>query len=149
MNDTPITIAGNLVGDPELRFTPAGNAVANFRIASTPKRFNKQTGQFEDEESLFLTCTAWNHMAENLTQTFTKGMRVIVTGNLKQRSYQTKEGENRTAYEITASDVGPSLRYQTGAMTKNPQQQAPQQNQQGQQFQGHSWADTQNTDTPF
>lgn len=118
--DTPITIVGNLVAEPELRFTPNGAAVTNFRIASTPRVYNRETNQFEDGDALFMTCNCWRDMAENVAETLTKGMRVIVTGNLKQRSYQTKEGENRTVYEIDVQDVGPSLRYATAQINRNP-----------------------------
>lgn len=131
-NNTPITMIGNLVGDPELRFTPSGAAVANFRMASTPRTFNKQTNQYEDGEALFLTVNVWRKMAENVAETFTKGMRVIVQGNLKQRSYQNKEGENRTVYEIEADEVGPSLRFSTAQMTRNPQENQAQGGQQQQ-----------------
>ena len=116
--DTPITVVGNLVADPELRFIPSGAAVANFRIASTPRTFNRETNQWEDGEALFLTCNCWRQMAENVAESLTKGMRVIVTGKLKQRSYQTKDGENRTVYEIEVDEVGPSLRYATATVTR-------------------------------
>jgi len=118
--DTPITIVGNLVAEPELRFIPNGAAVTNFRIASTPRVYNRETNQFEDGDALFMTCNCWRDMAENVAETLTKGMRVVVTGNLKQRSYQTKEGENRTVYEIDVQEVGPSLRYATAQVNRNP-----------------------------
>ena len=111
--DTPITVVGNLVADPELRFIPSGAAVANFRIASTPRTFNRETNQWEDGEGLFLTCNCWRQMAENVAESLTKGMRVIVNGRLKQRSYQTREGENRTVFEVEVDEVGPSLKYAT------------------------------------
>ena len=111
--DTPITVVGNLVADPELRFIPSGAAVANFRIASTPRTFNRETNQWEDGEALFLTCNCWRQMAENVAESLTKGMRVIVNGRLKQRSYQTREGENRTVFEVEVDEVGPSLKYAT------------------------------------
>lgn len=120
--DTPITIVGNLVADPELRFIPNGAAVTNFRIASTPRVYNRDTQQFEDGDALFMTCNCWRDMAENVAESLTKGMRVIVTGNLKQRSYQTKEGEQRTVYEIDVHDVGPSLRYATASVTRADRQ---------------------------
>ena len=101
-NETPITVVGNLVADPELRFTPSGAAVANFRIASTPRSFNRETNQFEDGEALFLTCNCWRQMAENVAESLTKGMRVIVQGRLRQRSYQTRDGENRTCLLYTS-----------------------------------------------
>jgi single-strand DNA-binding protein len=108
--DTQITIAGNLVDDPELRFTPAGQPVARFRVASTPRFKDNTTGEWKDGDSLFLTCNVWRQAAENVAESLTRGMRVIVQGRLRQRSYETKEGEKRTVYEIEADDVGPSLR---------------------------------------
>ncbi|MDO5033152.1 single-stranded DNA-binding protein [Corynebacterium sp.] len=116
--DTNITVVGNIVADPELRFTPAGAAVANFRVASTPRRYNQQTNQWEDGEAMFLTCNVWRQAAENVAETLTKGMRVIVTGRLRQRSYQTREGENRTVFEIEVDEVGPSLRYASAQVTR-------------------------------
>ena len=121
-NETPITLIGNLVDDPTLRFTPAGAAVANFRVASTPRVFNKDTNQWEDGEALFLTCNVWRQAAENVAESLTKGMRVIVNGRLKQRSYQTKEGENRTVFEIEIDDVGPSLAFASAQVTRNPRE---------------------------
>ncbi|QNE90371.1 single-stranded DNA-binding protein [Corynebacterium incognita] len=120
--DTNITFVGNLVADPELRFTPAGKAVANFRVASTPRRFNSQTNQWEDGEATFLTCNVWNKAAENVAESLTKGARVVVTGRLRQRSYQTREGENRTVFEIEVDEVGPSLRYATAQVNRNPRE---------------------------
>lgn len=117
-NDTQITIVGNLVDDPELRFTPSGAAVARFRVASTPRTFNRQTNQWEDQESLFLTCNVWRQTAENVAESLQRGMRVIVSGRLKQRSYETKEGEKRTVYEVEADEVGPSLRSATAKVNK-------------------------------
>jgi len=108
--DTQITIAGNLVDDPELRFTPAGQPVARFRVASTPRFLDKNTNEWKDGDSLFLTCNVWRQAAENVAESLTRGMRVIVSGRLRQRSYETKEGEKRTVYEIEVDDVGPSLR---------------------------------------
>src|SRR5580658_1380874 len=108
--DTQITITGNLVDDPELRFTPAGQAVAKFRIASTPRFRDNTTGEWKDGDSLFLTCNVWRQAAENTAESLTRGMRVIVSGRLRQRSYETKEGEKRTVYEVEVDDVGPSLR---------------------------------------
>jgi single-strand DNA-binding protein len=108
--DTQITIAGNLVDDPELRFTPAGQPVARFRVASTPRFKDNQTGEWKDGDSLFLTCNVWRQAAENVAESLTRGMRVIVSGRLRQRSYETKEGEKRTVYEVEVDDVGPSLR---------------------------------------
>ena len=108
--DTQITIAGNLVDDPELRFTPAGQPVARFRVASTPRFRDNSTGEWKDGDSLFLTCNVWRQAAENVAESLTRGMRVIVSGRLRQRSYETKEGEKRTVYEVEVNDVGPSLR---------------------------------------
>ena len=108
--DTQITISGNLVDDPELRFTPAGQPVARFRVASTPRFKDNQTGEWKDGDSLFLTCNVWRQAAENVAESLTRGMRVIVSGRLRQRSYETKEGEKRTVYEVEVDDVGPSLR---------------------------------------
>jgi single-strand DNA-binding protein len=108
--DTQITIAGNLVDDPELRFTPSGQPVAKFRIASTPRYMDRSTNEWKDGDSLFLTCNVWRQAAENVAESLTRGMRVIVSGRLRQRSYETKEGEKRTVYEVEVDDVGPSLR---------------------------------------
>jgi single-strand DNA-binding protein len=108
--DTQITIAGNLVDDPELRFTPAGQPVARFRVASTPRFRDNATGEWKDGDSLFLTCNVWRQAAENVAESLRRGMRVIVSGRLRQRSYETKEGEKRTVYEVEVDDVGPSLR---------------------------------------
>ncbi|MDT9689415.1 single-stranded DNA-binding protein [Streptomyces sp. P9(2023)] len=118
--ETTITIVGNLVDEPELRFTPAGAAVAKFRIASTPRVFNKTTNQWEDGESLFLTCSVWRQAAENAAETLTKGTRVIVQGRLKQRSYEDREQVKRTVYEIDVDEVGPSLLRASAKVTKNP-----------------------------
>lgn len=120
--DTNITVVGNIVADPELRFTPAGAAVANFRVASTPRRYNSQTNQWEDGEAMFLTCNVWRQAAENVAETLSKGMRIIVTGRLKQRSFQTREGENRIVFEIDVDEVGPSLRYATAQVNRNPRE---------------------------
>ncbi|MBK4136997.1 single-stranded DNA-binding protein [Corynebacterium macginleyi] len=120
--DTNITVVGNIVADPELRFTPAGAAVANFRVASTPRRYNSQTNQWEDGEAMFLTCNVWRQAAENVAETLSKGMRIIVTGRLKQRSFQTREGENRTVFEIDVDEVGPSLKYATAQVNRNPRE---------------------------
>ena len=108
--DTPITVVGNLVADPELRFTASGQPVATFRIASTPRIRDNATNEWKDGDSLFLTCNVWRQAAENVAESLQRGMRVIVTGRLKQRSYETKEGEKRTVYEVEVDDVGPSLR---------------------------------------
>jgi single-strand DNA-binding protein len=116
--DTVITLVGNLVDDPELRFTPSGAAVAKFRIASTPRFLDKQTNEWKDGESLFLSCNVWRQAAENVAESLQRGMRVIVQGRLKQRSYETKEGEKRTVYEVEVDEVGPSLRNASAKVTK-------------------------------
>ena len=116
--DTVITIVGNLVEDPNLRFTPSGQAVASFRIASTPRFFDRQSNDWKDGEALFLTCNVWRQAAENCAESLQRGMRVIVQGRLKQRSYETREGEKRTVFEIEVDEVGPSLRYATAKVTK-------------------------------
>ncbi len=120
--DTQITIVGNLVDDPELRFTPNGQAVARFRVASTPRFMDKQTNEWKDGESLFLTCNVWRQAAENCAESLQRGMRVIVQGRLKQRSYETREGEKRTVYEIEADEVGPSLKNATAKVNKTQRQ---------------------------
>ena len=109
---------GNLVDDPELRFTPSGAAVAKFRVASTPRYLDKATNEWKDGESLFLQCQIWRQAAENVAESLTKGMRVILSGRLKQRSYETKEGENRTVFEVEVDEVGPSLRNATAKVTR-------------------------------
>ncbi|MEU8135285.1 single-stranded DNA-binding protein [Streptodolium elevatio] len=116
--DTVITVVGNLTADPELRFTPSGAAVANFTVASTPRTFDRQTNEWKDGEALFLRCSVWRQAAENVAESLQKGMQVIVQGRLKQRSYQTKEGENRTAYELEVDEIGPSLKFATAKVTK-------------------------------
>lgn len=116
--ETVITLVGNLVDDPELRFTPSGAAVANFRVASTPRFYDRQSGEWKDAESMFLTCSVWRQAAENVAESLHKGARVIVHGRLKQRSYETREGEKRTVFEIDVDDVGPSLRSATAKVAK-------------------------------
>ncbi len=116
--DTYITVVGNLVDDPELRFTPSGAAVANFRIASTPRNFDRQTNEWKDGEALFLSCSVWRQAAENVAESLTKGMRVVVQGRLKQRSYETREGEKRTVVELEVEEVGPSLKYATAKVAR-------------------------------
>lgn len=116
--DTQITLVGNLVDDPELRYTPTGQAVAKFRVASTPRRYDQQQGQWVDGDSLFLTCNVWRQAAENVAESLQRGTRVVVTGRLRQRSYETREGEKRTVYEVEADDVGPSLRNASAKVTK-------------------------------
>ncbi len=116
--DTVITVVGNLTADPELRFTPSGAAVANFTVASTPRTFDKNTNEWKDGEALFLRCSVWRQAAENVAESLTRGSAVIVQGRLKQRSYETKEGEKRTVYELDVDEVGPSLRWATAKVTK-------------------------------
>lgn len=116
--DTPITIVGNLVDDPQLRFTQSGQAVASFRVASTPRYRDNQTGEWKDGEALFLTCSVWRQAAENVGESLQRGMRVIVNGRLRQRSYETQQGEKRTVYEVEVDEVGPSLRYASAKVTK-------------------------------
>jgi single-strand DNA-binding protein len=116
--ETVITIIGNLVDDPELRFTPSGAAVANFRVASTPRTFDRQAGEWKDGETLFLSCSVWRQAAENVAESLQRGMKVIVQGRLKQRSFETREGEKRTVFEIDVDEVGPSLRNATAKVTK-------------------------------
>src|SRR3954467_2884767 len=111
--ETTITVVGNLTNDPELRFTPSGSAVANFTVASTPRTFDRQSNEWKDGETLFLRASVWREAAENVAETLTKGMRVIVQGRLKSRSYETKEGEKRTVMELEVDEIGPSLRYAT------------------------------------
>jgi single-strand DNA-binding protein len=116
--DTVITVVGNLTDDPELRFTSSGAAVANFTVASTPRFFDKQTNEWKDGDALFLRCSIWRQAAENVAESLSKGARVIVQGRLKQRSYETREGERRTVYELDVDEVGPSLRYATAKVSK-------------------------------
>ena len=117
--DTQITIVGNLVDDPQLRYTPTGNAVANFRVASTPRFMDRATNEWKDGDSLFLSCNIWRQAAENVAESLQRGMRVIVQGRLRQRSYETREGEKRTVYEIEVDEVGPSLRNASAKVTKS------------------------------
>lgn len=116
--DTVITVVGNLTADPELRFTPSGAAVANFTVASTPRTFDKNTNEWKDGEALFLRCSVWRQAAENVAESLQRGSAVIVQGRLKQRSYETKEGEKRTVYELDVEEVGPSLKFATAKVTK-------------------------------
>src|SRR5687767_4474435 len=116
--DTTITVIGNLTDDPELRFTPSGAAVAKFRVASTPRIMDRQSGEWKDGEPLFLSCSVWRQMAENVAESLSRGARVIVSGRLKQRSYETREGEKRTVYELDVDEIGPSLRYATAKVQK-------------------------------
>jgi single-strand DNA-binding protein len=117
--DTQITIIGNLVDDPELRYTPTGQAVAKFRVASTPRYMDRTTNEWKDGDSLFLSCNIWRQAAENVAESLQRGMRVIVSGRLRQRSYETKEGEKRTVYEVEVDEVGPSLRNASAKVTKS------------------------------
>ena len=120
--ETTITIIGNLVDDPDLRFTPSGAAVANFRIASTPRTFDRQTNEWKDGDALFLSCSVWRQAAENVAESLVKGMRVVVNGRLKSRQYETREGEKRTVFEIEVEEVGPSLKYATAKVTRTTRQ---------------------------
>ena len=153
--ETPITLIGNLTADPDLRFTPSGAAVANFTVASTPRNFDRQTNEWKDGEAMFLNCSVWRQAAENVAESLTKGMRVVVTGRLKSRSYETREGEKRTVFEVEVDEVGPSLRYATAKVTRTPsgggqgsggnwsggnQQGGNQQNAGGQQAGGDNWS---------
>lgn len=130
--ETVITVVGNLVDDPELRFTPSGAAVAKFRVASTPRMFDRQTNEWKDGESLFLTCSVWRQAAENVAESLQRGMRVVVQGRLKQRSYEDREGVKRTVYELDVEEVGPSLKSATAKVTKTT-------GRGGQQGGGSSW----------
>ena len=116
--DTVITVIGNLTGDPELRFTPSGAAVANFTIASTPRQFDRQSNEWKDGDTLFMRCSIWREAAENVAESLTKGTRVIASGRLVQRSYETREGEKRTVVELQVEEVGPSLRYASAKVTR-------------------------------
>ncbi len=116
--DTIITVVGNLTADPELRFTPSGAAVANFTVASTPRIYDRQSGEWKDGEALFLRCSIWREAAENVAESLTRGARVIVSGRLKQRSFETKEGEKRTVMELEVDEIGPSLKYATAKVNK-------------------------------
>lgn len=116
--ETTITVVGNLTADPELRFTPSGAAVANFTVAATPRTFDRQSGEWKDGEALFMRCNIWRQAAENVAESLTRGMRVVVQGRLRQRSYETKEGEKRTVVELEVDEIGPSLRYATAKVNK-------------------------------
>jgi single-strand DNA-binding protein len=116
--DTIITVIGNITGDPELRFTPSGAAVANFTVASTPRQFDRQSNEWKDGETLFMRCSVWRDAAENVAESLQRGTRVIVSGRLKSRSYETKEGEKRTVIEMEVDEVGPSLRYATAKVNR-------------------------------
>ena len=116
--DTVITVVGNLTGDPELRFTPSGAAVANFTVASTPRAFDRQSNEWKDGDTLFMRCSVWREAAENVAESLTKGTRVLVQGRLVQRSYETREGEKRTVVELQVDEIGPSLRYASAKVTR-------------------------------
>src|SRR6266516_4731270 len=116
--ETTITVIGNLTDDPELRFTPSGAAVARFRVASTPRTLDKQSGEWKDGEPLFLSCQVWRQAAENVAESLQRGARVVVQGRLRQRSYETREGEKRTVYELEVDEIGPSLRYATAKVQR-------------------------------
>jgi single-strand DNA-binding protein len=123
--DTQITIIGNLVDDPQLRYTPTGQAVASFRVASTPRFMDRTTNEWKDGDSLFLSCNVWRQAAENVAESLQRGTRVIVSGRLRQRSYETKEGEKRTVYEIEVDEVGPSLRNASAKVVKSTRSTGP------------------------
>ena len=116
--ETTITLVGNLTADPELRFTPSGAAVANFTVASTPRNFDRQTNEWRDGEAMFINCAVWRQAAENVAESLQKGMRVVVQGRLKSRSYETREGERRTVFEIDVDEIGPALKYATAKVTR-------------------------------
>ena len=116
--ETVITVVGNLTDDPELRFTPSGAAVANFTVASTPRSFNKQTNEWEDGEALFLRCSIWRQAAENVAESLQRGMRVVVQGRLRARTWETREGEKRTSFEIDVEEIGPSLKFATAKVNR-------------------------------
>ena len=120
--ETVITVVGNLVDDPELRFTPSGAPVANFRVASTPRTLDRQTNEWKDGEALFLSCSVWRQAAENVAESLQRGMRVIIQGRLKSRQYETREGEKRTVFEIDVDEIGPALKYATAKVVKTTRQ---------------------------
>ena len=125
IGDTTITVIGNLVADPDLRFTASGVAVASFTVASTPRVYDRQAGEFRDGDTLFLRCNIWREAAENVTESLTRGSRVIVSGRLRQRSFETREGEKRTVHEVEVDEIGPSLRYATAKVTKTTRSGPP------------------------
>ncbi len=150
--DTVITVVGNLTADPELRFTPSGAAVANFTVASTPRTFDKNSNEWKDGEALFLRCSVWRQAAENVAESLHRGTAVIVQGRLKQRSYETKEGEKRTVYELDVDEVGPSLRWATAKVTKASRgggNQGGGYNGAGQSFGGGSGGSASSNDDPW
>jgi single-strand DNA-binding protein len=148
--ETTITVIGNLTNDPELRFTPSGSAVANFTIASTPRTFDRQKNEWVDGETLFLRASIWREAAENVAESLTKGMRVIVSGRLKSRSYETKEGEKRTVIELEVDEIGPSLRYANAKVNRTQRNGNGGGNNQGGQSQGGGqWGGNQQQDDPW
>jgi single-strand DNA-binding protein len=142
--ETIISVVGNLTSDPEIRYTQSGLAVANFTIASTPRVFDRQANEMKDGDSLFLRCSVWREFAEHVAGSLTKGTRVVATGTLKQRSYETKEGEKRTSYELDVDEIGPSLRWATATVTRAPQSggNSSPRGAQGQPQQEEPWAQT-------
>ena len=124
--ETTITIVGNLVADPEIRFTPRGDAVASFTVASTPRTFDRASGEWVDGDAMFLNCSIWRQAAENVAESLTKGMRVIVQGRLKSRTYETRDGNRRTVLEVECDEVGPSLRYATATVNRSAHDQGTQ-----------------------
>lgn len=141
--ETLITLVGNLTGDPELRFTPSGAPVANFTVASTPRTFDRATSEWKDGDAMFINCSVWRQAAENVAESLTKGMRVIVQGRLKSRSYETREGERRTVFEIDVDEVGPALRYATAKVTRSSGGGGGGYSQQGGSGGGDTWSSNQ------
>ena len=141
--ETIITLVGNLTADPELRFTPSGAPVANFTVASTPRTFDRTTSEWKDGEAMFINCSVWRRAAENVAESLTKGMRVIVQGRLKSRSYETREGERRTVFEIDVDEVGPSLRYATAKVNRTSGGGGGGYSQQGGSGGGDNWSSNQ------
>ena len=157
-NDTTITVVGNLTANPELRYTQSGTAVASFTVASTPRHFDKQRGEFVDDDPLFLRASVWRDFAEHVAKSLTKGARVVVQGRLRQRGYETKQGEKRTSYEIDVDEIGPSLRYATATVVRADRNGAPASQNSGNAQSPQGWGDApqtsgwgapQNPDTPF
>ena len=138
--ETTITVVGNLTDDPELRFTPSGAAVANFTIASTPRTFDKTSNEWKDGDPLFMRCSIWRQAAENVAESLTKGMRVIASGTLKQRSYETKQGEKRTVVELDIEEIGPSLKYAQAKVVKSSRESGGGRGSGGQKQGGGNWA---------
>lgn len=140
--ETIIVVVGNLTGDPELRFSQSGTAVANFTIASTPRTFDKQSNEFKDGETLFMRCAIWREAAENVAESLTKGMRVIAQGRLVQRSYDDREGNKRTVTELQVEEIGPSLKYASAKVTRAQRSTDGAPQQQGQQSAPEQWSGT-------